>query len=230
VLLLGAIATAVGLAVGIPAGLAAAPDRGPHVLPTATPTVIPPTSSEPGPTVDVPPVTTSATDPDPAPETAEPPSSLSAPQRRLWQKMEMDGLFAADCVGYPLGEQEFAGVEAALECPVEDPTMEQPAYLYQFDGASNLDAYMNQRAQPVSGDGRCADGEETDGAWETEDGQEIGRLVCVDNPKDGTVYFKIAFSSDADAAAVVVQDESASDAFAWWEKHAAGQFYGVGDN
>lgn len=226
VVLLAAIATAVALAVGVPAGLAAAPAEEPHVLPTIPATVTPTQTPEPEPTVD-PTETTPVTEP--GSPTAEPPPSLSAPQRRLWQQMEMEGLDAASCVGYPAGEQEFDGVEAALECPVLDPTMEQPAVLYQFDGASSVNAYLDRRAQEVDRTGECANGDETDGGWKTADGQEIGRLVCVDNPKDGTVYFKIAFSSDADDTAVVVQDESPSDAYTWWEQHADGQFYGVGD-
>jgi hypothetical protein len=224
VMLFAAVAAAAALAVGIPAGLAAAPDEQVHVLPTATPTDTPES------TVDVPPETTPApeTASETASETAEPPSSLTGAQQELWQDTEKDGLDGADCVGYPVGEQEFAGVVAALACPVEDPTIEQPAYLYQFDGASSLGAYLDHRAGAVDRVGDCAEGDETDGTWSTSDGRDVGRIVCVDNPKDGTVYFKIAFAVDADAIVAVIQDESPSDAYTWWEQHADGQFYGVG--
>jgi hypothetical protein len=75
--------------------------------------------------------------------------------------------------------------------------------------------------------GECADGDEMVGTWETR-GRQVGSVVCVDNPKDGTAYFKIVFTSDTGTAAVVVQDDSAAEAYTWWLEHAAGQFYGIG--
>jgi hypothetical protein len=254
---LAAAVMVVAIGVGIPVGLAAgagAPRSEPtspvSLGPTATGTVGPvdtatPTETdeptEPTETSDStePTESTEPTDPtEPTESTestestedgSEPPSGLSAPQRDLWDEMEMEGVDHQSCRGYPDGEQ-LDGVAASLECDIEDPSMSEPIVYYQFESATAVDDYLGLRGQEIDRVGECTDGDEDSGTWNVDDGQAVGSYVCVDNVKNGESYFKIAFSDAADDTVAVVQDESASDVVAWWQRYADGQFYGVGEN
>jgi hypothetical protein len=120
-------------------------------------------------------------------------------------------------------------VVASLECDIEDPSISQPIVYYQFDGATAVDDYIGLRGQEIDRVDRCADGGEAAGRWNV-NGSPVGSYVCVDNVKNGETYFKIAFSDVSSDTVAVVQDESATEVLDWWQRYAAGQFYGVGDN
>jgi hypothetical protein len=160
----------------------------------------------------VPSTTSSVTGP------ATPPGSLSAPEQQLWQALPMGGVNASSCQGYAPGEQ-IQGVQAALECSITDSTISQPIDYYQFADDASEQAYLNMRAGSVTGQDGCPQGIPENGYW-YQNSQQRGRLVCVDNNKDGYNYFKIVWSDGSTDRAAVVQDTSAPSVWSWWTQHA----------
>ena len=214
----------VAIAVGVPIGLASGSEGGSEAIPLPSST-----TSDPAPTDPTDP-TSPSEEPseEPSDEPSDEPPGLSAAQAELWHGLEMGGVDRQSCSGYPDGEQ-LDGVVASLECEVEDPAITQPIVYHQFTGPAAVGAYLALRGSEIDRTGRCDDGDEAAGDWSVNGGPDVGSYVCVDNVKNGTTYFKIAFSYDQDSTAAVVQCESAADVGAWWSEHAAGQFYGVGN-
>lgn len=154
---------------------------------------------------------------------AEPPPGLSAPQLVLWDTMQMAGVDYASCLGYPDGEA-IAGVAASLQCRISDPALGEPITYYQFRSAAHLAGYVELRGSEVNRLGECVNGDESTGTWMS-DGATVGPMVCLDNVKNNTTFFKIVFGSATGNTAVVIQDETPATVYSWWLSYAAEQFY-----
>jgi hypothetical protein len=195
----GVVALGVGLPVGLLGGSGTA---GPAPATPATPT----TQAAPAPSVD------------------RPPDLLAPSEATLWASLRMGGVDRQSCRSYPEGEQ-LAGAIASIACTVQDGSLSEPIYYHQFRNKVAVDAYMDMRAAPIvaSRRGSCATGGEADTRWNSGSGP-LGRLVCVDNTKNGTTFYKMAWSSDATDAVAIIQDESRSGTWAWWYAHGGSQF------
>jgi hypothetical protein len=218
-------AVLVAAAVGIPVGIAMGAGSRPTTTSTAPVPRADPVSRTTTSSRDRPPAPRPTPVP-PPPAAGSGPAGLTAADAALWDRMTMDGVESGSCAGYPPGEQGFSGVRASLACTIADPSMTEPIIFYQFADAASMDGYLTQRAADVDVSGNCDSGDEFTGNW-TADGVRQGRLVCVENVKDGRTLFKLIFSLDRDDTVVVMQDESATDVLAWAHAYARNQFRGV---
>lgn len=162
------------------------------------------------------------------PPTTGPPSGLSADEADLWSSLGMDGVDRQSCTSYPDGET-LNGVTASIQCAIQDSSISQPIDFHRFTDATTMNSYMTLRASEIVPGrvGDCRSGDESDTTWNRRIGDpRQGRMVCVDNTKNGTTYFKIVWASDAKDTAAIIQDEQPSDTWNWWNAHAAGQFGG----
>lgn len=167
------------------------------------------------------------TSPSPAPTSPTPvaparpePANLTSGQASLRNALSLNGVNSASCRGYPAGEDVTLRVIASIECTIDDTDFEEPIYYYSFPDDGAVEEYLALRASEVDRRGDCLSGDEYDGFW-TGDGSRLGRVVCVDNTKDGITYFKIVWSRDGTGIVAVIQHESPSVTYRWWGEHGA---------
>lgn len=214
-------AAVVVLIVGIPVGVLVVRSAGSP--PPATESTTPIANADDAPAVE-------SVDPRPDPvepapvesapaEPAGVPQTLTAGQQDLWNSLPMDGVDASSCRGYPPGESVTSQVVASIECRILDTGFVEPIYFYSFPDDEAVEEYIGIRAADADRLGECAAGEEYDGTWIEDDGFRLGRVVCIDNIKDGTNFFKMVWSRDGTGAVAVIQAESPQFVFDWWVRH-----------
>jgi hypothetical protein len=159
----------------------------------------------------------------PLPPTFSGPAGLSPAERQLWQVLPMGGVNSASCQSYGLGE-EMDGVQASLRCPITDSSMGQPIIYYQFTDDTATQNYLQLRAQAITQTGDCSQGGEQETTWSNLASQKKGRLVCVENPNDGTTYFKMIWADGSTGLVAVIQEPAASTVLSWWTHNADKQF------
>jgi hypothetical protein len=153
---------------------------------------------------------------DPAEVPPADPSQFTQPERLLANRIKSSVL--NQCV--PARSEESATILAAINCGSVKPGPTKNPLVLQFASWEDLSAWATRWStnMKAAGDANCASGSYTDRWTSTAvNGRQVGDLVC---KKISDTEFRMAWTFDEEAIAVIADGSTGESLVAWWKGNA----------